>query len=131
MFNLNYSAALRMMINDYNQYVKTEDFKEINFKPVAKWEIDFIKHRLWNEEDSAYWLSYRIGMSLLNEYNVKPIEYFNLVKEESGKIEVNKIEGDLIYTVTLINMVKCLKYISQKAHINFTKLNHISKVLIN
>ena len=97
MFNLNYSSALRMMISDYNQYVKTEDFKEVNFKPVAKWEIDFIKYRPWNEEDASYWLSYRIGMSLLNEYNVKPIEYFNLVKEESGKIQVNKIQESYIY----------------------------------
>ena len=97
MFNLDYSSAVRTIINDYNEYVKNEDFIEINFKPVAKWEIDFIKLRSWNEEDAEYWLSYRIGMSLLNEYNVKPIEYFNLVKEESGKVDIIKISASYIY----------------------------------
>ena len=97
MFDLNYSLAVIKLIAVYNLYVKTEDFKEIKLKPAAKWQIDFIKQRPWNEEDSQYWLSYRIGMSLLNEYNVKPIEYYNLIKEELNQINALKVEGSHIY----------------------------------
>jgi len=97
MFNLSYPLAAMKVVSDYNLYVKTEDFKEVKLKPAAKWQIDFIKHRPWSEEDSRYWLSYRIGMSILNEYNVKPIEYYNMIKEENNQVSALKVEGLHIY----------------------------------
>ena len=36
-------------------------------------------------------------MSLLNEYNVKPMGYYNLVKESNDQIKSLKIEGEQIY----------------------------------
>ena len=87
LFNIKYPEAARKIVKDYNLHVKTNGFEEINFKPEAKWEVDFIKPRPWNETDSKYWLSFRIGMSILTEYNVKPIEYYNLVKLETDQVE--------------------------------------------
>ena len=85
------------MLKDYNLHVKTNGFKEIDFKPEAKWTVDFIKTRPWNETDSKYWLSFRIGMSILLEYNVKPIEYYNLVKIEEDKVESITIKNNSLY----------------------------------
>jgi|TARA_R110000787_G_scaffold22885_7_gene66097 hypothetical protein len=97
LFSLNYSSACMRIIDDYNKYIKTNGFEEIDFKPAAKWKVDFVKTRLWNETDSAYWLSFRIGMTILTEFNVKPIEYYNLVKSESDQIKALKIEGKRLY----------------------------------
>ena len=97
MFNLEYPAAAMRIVKDYNLHVKTEGFEEINFKPEAKWEVDFVKVRPWNQDDSKFWLSFRIGMSILTEYNVKPIEYYNLVKSEADQVKALKIEGTGLY----------------------------------
>jgi len=97
MFDLEYSAASMKIVKDYNIYVKTNGFEKIDFKPAAKWVVDFVKPRPWNETDSAYWLSFRIGMSILTEYNVKPIEYYNLIKSESDQVKALKIQGNSLY----------------------------------
>tara|TARA_R100001463_G_scaffold91025_3_gene145706 strand:- start:1613 stop:2584 length:972 start_codon:yes stop_codon:yes gene_type:complete len=97
LFNLNYSGAIEKMINDYNHYAKSNSLEDIVFKPQSKWKLDFVKIRSWNQDDANYWLQYRIGSTLLNEYNVKPIEYYNLVKEESDGIKSLKIKNNYIY----------------------------------
>tara|TARA_R110002167_G_scaffold177167_2_gene376935 strand:+ start:11575 stop:12552 length:978 start_codon:yes stop_codon:yes gene_type:complete len=97
LFDLEYPYALMKMINDYNKDIKTSDFKKIEFSPKSNWEVDFIKPRLWSEADSKFWLSFRIGMTMLTEYNVKPIEYYTLIKEDTDDIKSLKIEGKAIY----------------------------------
>ena len=97
LFDIEYPAASMKIVKDYNTYIKTDGFKEINFKPAAKWNVDFVKTRLWNETDSKYWLSFRIGKSILMEYNVQPIEYYNLIKSEADQVKALKIEGKSLY----------------------------------
>lgn len=97
LFNIEYPEAARKIVKDYNLHIKTNGFKEIEFKPEAKWEVDFVKFRPWNQSDSRYWLSFRIGMSILTEYNVKPIEYYNLVKLESDKVESITVRNNCLY----------------------------------
>jgi len=97
MFDLDYKDAVRKIIEDYNLHVKTSDFEHVSFKTHSKWKIDFVNTRQWNENDGKYWLSFRIGLNLLTEYNIKPIEYYNLIKEEDGEIKKLKIESNFIY----------------------------------
>ena len=97
LFNIEYPEAARRIVKDYNLHVKTNGFEEVKFKPEAKWKVDFIKTRPWNETDGKYWLSFRIGMSILSEYNVKPIEYYNLVKEDKNKVESLTIKNACLY----------------------------------
>lgn len=97
MFDLNYSEAVERLINDYNHYVKKHGTAKLEFKPQSKWEIEFVKTRPWNQSDAQYWLQFRIGSSMLNEYNVRPIDYYNLVKEEDGKIQKKTIRGKHMY----------------------------------
>ena len=97
LFDLNYSAAVEKIINDYNKFVTQNGCVKINLKPEAKWKLDFIKKRKWTSNDADYWLQYRIGSSLLNEYNVNPIEYYNLVKEENNSVKVLKVQNAYCY----------------------------------
>jgi hypothetical protein len=97
LFGEPYPAAAMRIVKDYNKHIKTNGFKEVEFKPEAKWEVDFVKVRPWNEDDSKYWLSFRIGMSILTEFNVKPIQYYNLVKSNEDQVKALKIEGLTLY----------------------------------
>lgn len=97
LFDIEYSQAVSRIVEDYNKYAKTDDFNNTKFKVAAKWEIDFVKERIWSDHDAAYWLAYNIGSSLLSIYNVRPIEYYNMVKDEDGKITSLKIEGRYMY----------------------------------
>jgi len=87
MFNIEYPEASRKIVKDYNMFVKTNGVQKIDFKPESKWVINYIKERSWTITDKKYWLSFRIGKTILDEFNVKPIEYYTLVKENSDKIE--------------------------------------------
>lgn len=97
MFDVNYPTATRIIIDDYNNYIKTAKVEEQVFKPQSKWNIDYIKTREWNIEDSRFWLSFNIGKKTLDKFNVKPILYYNLVKEDPKEIKSLKIEGKYMY----------------------------------
>ena len=97
LFNLDFPEAMRKIVQDYNNHVRSSEYIETKFQPQSKWEVDFIKIRQWNVRDTDYWLPYRIGMSILNTYNVKPIEYYNLIKEEAGEIKTLKISSNNCY----------------------------------
>lgn len=96
-FDLNYSNAVEKMVNDYNKFVAQNGCAKIDFKPQPKWEVELVKTRSWNQDDANYWLQYRIGSSMLNKYNVRPIDYYNLVKSNSGTMEKKTIRGKNIY----------------------------------
>ena len=93
-FNISYGAAVEKIINDYNAYTKTNGTTKISFKVESKWQIGTISNREWNQNDANYWLQYNIGSSMLNRYNVRPIESYNMNKDnESIKIEAKYLYG--------------------------------------
>jgi len=84
--NLEFHDAMTRIVSDYNKHVTSSDYIQHKFQPETKWEIDFIKERGWTTEDRKFWLSFRIGQTMLSMYNVKPIDYYNLIKDDSGEI---------------------------------------------
>lgn len=97
MFNLDYPAATRRIIEDYNNFIQQGGNVQQSFQAQAKWEIDFIKYRSWTVEDRKYWLGFRIGKTMLEKYNVKPIDYFTMTKEEDGGIRSLRIGSAWCY----------------------------------
>ncbi len=96
-FNFDFPTAMQRMVRDYNAYVRSSEYIEQKFEPQSKWEVDLIKDRAWPVEDKDYWLSFRIGKTLLSNYNVKPIEYYNLIKEQEGEIKKLRIASKHMY----------------------------------
>tara|TARA_R110000803_G_scaffold79858_2_gene145584 strand:+ start:2835 stop:3809 length:975 start_codon:yes stop_codon:yes gene_type:complete len=98
LFDLNYSRALFRIVEDYNKWVMDGGiFDNKEFIPAPKFQLDFAMQREWNNEDAEYWLQFNIGVNMLKEYKVFPLEYFNMVKEHEDKIEKIKIEKKGIY----------------------------------
>lgn len=96
-FNLNYTQAVNKIIQEYNEYVKNGNVELITLQASAKWKFESASIKEWDSVDADYWLSFRIGSKILNEYNVKPIEYFTMIKEQDGKIEVAKFRKPMTY----------------------------------
>ena len=99
LFSLQYSDAVNKLIEDYNEYISKggNTSPKTNVKANAKWVVDYIHTREWNRQDANYWLQYNIGTTILESFNVKPIEYYNMVKDESGTISQLVINGQGIY----------------------------------
>jgi hypothetical protein len=97
LFKINFSDAVIKLVKDYNTFIKEGGVISTNVKPAAKWEIDYIDKRNWNLDDAAYWMQYRIGKRTLTEFNVFPIEYYNMIKNDNGTISNLQIKGEAIY----------------------------------
>jgi len=97
MFDISFPEASQKITSDYNAHVKAGGFEEITFKPQPKWQVQFVKNTEWTEDDASFWLQFNIGKTLLDKYNVRPIEYYDLVKEEDYKVKSLKIEGKYLY----------------------------------
>lgn len=97
LFGLAYPHAVEKIIADYNNYTRNETIEALILKAQSKWIVDFAELRPWNDEDRKFWLSFRIGSTILNEYNVKPLAYYDMLKEEDGQINKLRIEGSMIY----------------------------------
>jgi hypothetical protein len=96
-YNYNYTQAINKTIQDYNDYVKNGEVELITLEANAKWKFDYANIKEWDSVDANYWLSFRIGSKMLDEYNVKPIEYFTMIKEQDGNIEVAKFRKPMTY----------------------------------
>jgi len=97
LFNLNFGNAMQKIVNDYNKVIINGDFKKITLEPEVKWKIDYVKTRNWIQNDADFWLQFNIGSSLLKEYNVKPLEYYTMVKEKEDSIETMSFEKKNTY----------------------------------
>ncbi len=98
LFHVGYPGAVEKIIEDFNSFIKNNEFLNSNFKAQEKYKVDYVKPREWTEEDKNFWLRFRIGATILNTYNVKPLEYYNMVKKgEDGSTDLIKIKGSKLY----------------------------------
>ena len=87
------------IIEDYNQYVLSNGINPINsYKQQSRYKVTDFEIRHWNTLDQKYWMGYKIGSKLLEKYNVSPLEYYIMAKEdENGKVSKITIKGNYIY----------------------------------
>jgi len=125
LFDLSYSQALFRIIEDWNKWVMDGGvFGHEEFVPVPKFKLDFTMVRDWTDIDADYWLQFNIGKTILEKYNVKPLEYFTMVKEEGDKIEKIKIcEIPLMYAYHTSNGETYKIYQPRNMRRKFTKVS--------
>jgi hypothetical protein len=99
LFSLTYSQTLFKITEDYNKWIMDGGFLEVDpeYKPVSRYAVDYISKREWNSQDAEYWLQYNIGTSMLTEYNVHPIEHYNMIKASTEGIDKLVIKNPLMY----------------------------------
>tara|TARA_R110000737_G_scaffold346998_1_gene377597 strand:- start:466 stop:1443 length:978 start_codon:yes stop_codon:yes gene_type:complete len=96
-FNIDYSKSLFKLLNDYNKFILEKGKYSIEIKNHAKYKVDYCKDRPWNKIDQQFWLQFNIGKSLLEKYNIKPLEYYNMSKEDDDGLKNIQITNPKIY----------------------------------
>ena len=85
LFNLPSRAnASFRIIDDYCEYLKTNEKPLIkDLKSHSKFKVDDYEIRHWNNLDQNYWSAFGIGSKLLEHYNVAPLKFYTMVKEDN------------------------------------------------
>jgi 5S rRNA maturation endonuclease (ribonuclease M5) len=83
LYNLSFGEAAAKIINDYQVYIKNNTVSEKRELVIHdKFKVVDYEMRHWNTLDQKYWMMFKIGSGLLDRYNVVPLEFFTMEKEE-------------------------------------------------
>jgi len=73
--------AVNRILTDYQEYLKYNAPAErgpIQFHD--KFKVTDYQMRHWNSQDSKFWMSFKISSTVLERYNVVPLEFFTMEK---------------------------------------------------
>jgi hypothetical protein len=91
--------AVNRIITDYQEYIKHN--APVQRGPIQfydKFKVVDFEMRHWNTLDQKYWTQFKIGSSILGEYNVVPLDYFTMSKTEpDGSITSYKFSRPYVY----------------------------------
>lgn len=99
---LKYPEIYRHVRNDYRQWMNDNGHFEEEALDTDHFLYDLkceTKTRPWNSHDFAFWRTFNIGESLLDEYNIVPLAKFQLVRVFPDKITkyLRPYSGDFSY----------------------------------
>ena len=87
LFNLTRQQAVVKIMNDYQEYVTLNGTVKLpEFKIHDKFKVSDFEMRTWNTLDEKYWLGYKIGSRILEKYNVVPLKFFTMEREETDGV---------------------------------------------
>lgn len=93
--NISYHEACQLIIQTYNDYVLHNnggyDLQE--FKQSSKYKVSSMSFRSWNTQDQYLWTQFNIGSKLLEEYCVRPLDYYTMTNESKELT----IHGNYLY----------------------------------
>ena len=82
LFSIDYSKAVFKIGQDYNKFITEKgEYSQSTIKPEAKYKVDGVMVREWNNHDKKFWLQFNIGYDILNKYNITAVEYYHMAKE--------------------------------------------------
>lgn len=94
----NRSFTMSRIIGDYNEYLSNNNYEPLKYKIHSKYGVSDYEIRHWTMYDKTYWQMYKLNSSILETYNVHPLSFFNLTKEEDNKVlDSMKIESNFLY----------------------------------
>lgn len=96
---LSYHKACSLVIENFNDYVLHNNggYDVQQFKQASKYKVSHYVFRSWNTSDQYYWTQFNIGSRLLEEYCIRPLEYYVLEKDYEGTPFTLTIRGNYLY----------------------------------
>lgn len=87
------------IIDDYNEYLKTNEPPVMTeLKAHSKFKVSDYEIRHWNNLDQNYWTGFGIGSKMLEHYNVAPLEFYVMTKEDNLGMQTNmRISTNYVY----------------------------------
>lgn len=87
LYSLDAPAAIGRIMVDYENFIKDNGKREeVALKIQDRYKVVDYEIRHWTNLDETYWSKYKIGSKLLEYYNVAPLEFFRMEKEDEGEI---------------------------------------------
>jgi 5S rRNA maturation endonuclease (ribonuclease M5) len=91
--------SISRILSDYQEYLKHN--APVERGPIQfydKFKVVDFEMRHWNTLDQKYWTQFKIGSSILSQYNVVPLEFFTMSKTEpDGSITSYKFSRPYVY----------------------------------
>lgn len=83
MYNENFALAVDRITTDYALFLKNNSFiKRPELVFHDRFKVSDYQIRSWTNQDASFWGSYHITSDLLKYYNVQPLAYFTMSREE-------------------------------------------------
>lgn len=99
LYNLTRDSAKDKIMFDYESYISKTDFSAST--PVlaaTRFKLSDYQIRHWNTNDKSYWTPYNINSRMLENYNIYPLEYYELTKDKGDFVmDRIRIEKEFIY----------------------------------
>lgn len=95
LLDIPYHAACRLVVEKYNDYVLHNNggYDVQEFKEQSKYKVHSYTFRQWTTKDQYFWTQFNIGSKLLDEYCVRPLAHYTMVKDDKELV----ITGNYIY----------------------------------
>ena len=100
LFNLNTRGqSISKIISDYQEFIiNNKASSDIKFQHHDKFKVTDYEIRHWNNLDEAYWTDYKINSNILSNYDVHPLSYFIMSKDDlDGSIKEIKFSKPYLY----------------------------------
>jgi hypothetical protein len=81
--------AAYKILEDYQIYVKNNTIAVVDILYHDKYKVVDYEMRHWTNFDQTYWMGYKIGSAILNRYNVVPLAFFTMSKNDLDGTEIS------------------------------------------
>jgi hypothetical protein len=96
--NLSRKQANLKIVLDYARYIEDNSYDAVTeYSATASYKVCDYTIRKWTTDDGEYWTSFHIGTKQLNKYEVMPLDYYVLSKNEENIETSFTIKGPYIY----------------------------------
>lgn len=99
MWSCDFITASDRIKTDYIEFLRTGNTVSTEILDHAKWKVSDFSIRGWTQADADYWSAYNISSSILEHYNVVPLEKYTMSKVTTeGEVEAEfTVVGRNIY----------------------------------
>lgn len=90
MWSMSFAQAAERIMTDYSNYLKTGRRCDTKIIEHTNWRVADFTVRGWTKADALFWSPYNISSTLLERYNVRPLERYVMSKTMEDGIQVQE-----------------------------------------
>lgn len=90
MWSMSFAQAAERIMTDYSNYLKTGRRCDTKIIQHTNWKVADFTVRGWTKADALFWSPYNISSTLLERYNVRPLERYVMSKTMEDGIQVQE-----------------------------------------
>jgi hypothetical protein len=88
--SMSFAQAAERIMTDYSNYLKTGRRCDTKIIQHTNWKVADFTVRGWTKADALFWSPYNISSTLLERYNVRPLERYVMSKTMEDGIQVQE-----------------------------------------